>query len=332
MNTEEKHPNDLIDFINTSIKELEEYNRIQKHVKEDPGTGGDEGEENWAKLLRDWLPWHYHVKTKGRILNSKGKTSKQVDVIVLHPSYPKKLLDNNSKLYLSGGVVAAFECKLTLKKEHIENAVKCGIQLKHLVPRKGGTPYRELNSPIIYGLLAHSHSWKGQKSRPIKNVEKHLVNCDRANVKHPREMMDILCVSDLANWNAYKNIHLSSLKNLKISEKRKEKFIKEQRKMLGENGTIHSVYGCYSKEHPAQQKHFTPIGSMLTYLLKRIAWENTDLRNIADHFFYSSLEGCGGGQIRLWSPSILNRETRKQVLLKGNVYEHWNEWKTIDCF
>jgi len=37
----------------SSNKEIEEeYNRIRKRAYEDPGTAGDQGEENWAELLR----------------------------------------------------------------------------------------------------------------------------------------------------------------------------------------------------------------------------------------------------------------------------------------
>jgi len=67
----------------------EEYDRIQKRATEDPETAGDQGEENWATLLRQWLP-----------------------------SYPQILLDK--KLYLAGGVAVAFECKTTLKAAHVK--------------------------------------------------------------------------------------------------------------------------------------------------------------------------------------------------------------------
>src|SRR5262245_8713574 len=33
-----------------------EYKRIYRRSTEDPGTAGDQGEENWADLLRQWLP------------------------------------------------------------------------------------------------------------------------------------------------------------------------------------------------------------------------------------------------------------------------------------
>jgi hypothetical protein len=92
-----------------------------------------------------------------------------VDVLVLSPPYPKHLRDK--KIYLAGGVEAAFECKITLKAEHITTATKNASTIRGLLPERTGTPYKELHSPIIYGLLAHSHSWKGSNSTPIERIE-----------------------------------------------------------------------------------------------------------------------------------------------------------------
>ena len=105
---------DLHDFMRQISAEMSaEYNRIQKRATEDPGNAGDQGEQNWAELLRDWLPRNYEVVTRGRIISQEGATSPQIDVLVLDGTYPKKLLNN--KLYLAVGVAAAFECKVTLK-------------------------------------------------------------------------------------------------------------------------------------------------------------------------------------------------------------------------
>ena len=80
---------DLHDFMSQLTSDIDaEYHRIQKTAKLDPGTAGDEGEENWAKILRDWLPATYHVVTKGQIINNTGELSPQVDVLVLYPTYP----------------------------------------------------------------------------------------------------------------------------------------------------------------------------------------------------------------------------------------------------
>jgi hypothetical protein len=107
---------DLFVFMQEASEKMSaEYQRVHATAASDPGTAGDEGEENWASLLRDWLPTGFEVKTKGRLLSTDGRRSPQVDVIVLRPSYPRKLIDENKKVYLAEGVAAAFECKLTLR-------------------------------------------------------------------------------------------------------------------------------------------------------------------------------------------------------------------------
>ena len=201
---------DIHEFVLRAQSDLQaEYNRIQKRATEDPGTAGDQGEENWATLLRGWLPSYFHVVTKGRILTSSGYTSPQVDVIVLHPSYPKILLDK--KLYLSGGVAAAFECKTTVTASHVRTAVETAATLQRAQPARTGSPYKELHSGLIYGLLAHSHSWKGKNSTPVENINKALMEADLEHVRHPRECLDLIAVSDLSSWHASKMSYLSPL-------------------------------------------------------------------------------------------------------------------------
>ena len=99
----------------------------------------------------------YQVVTKGRILSDGGSAGPQVDVLVLSSAYPKALIDK--KLYLAGGVLAAFECKVTLKAAHIRDLVEHAVSISRLTSRRMGSPFRELNSPIVYGLLAHAHVW-----------------------------------------------------------------------------------------------------------------------------------------------------------------------------
>ena len=53
---------DLAEFMRqVSVEMASEYERIRRRTHEDPGTAGDQGEENWASLLRDWLPRTYEV-------------------------------------------------------------------------------------------------------------------------------------------------------------------------------------------------------------------------------------------------------------------------------
>ena len=72
MSQEKTH--DLHDFLRQTGNDItEEYDRIQKRATEDPGTAGDPGEENWAELLRGWLPSTYKVVPKGRIISQDGQ-------------------------------------------------------------------------------------------------------------------------------------------------------------------------------------------------------------------------------------------------------------------
>lgn len=51
------YPHDLAELMQQVTDTMAtDYNRIRKRSKEDPGTAGDKGEEDWAVLLREWLP------------------------------------------------------------------------------------------------------------------------------------------------------------------------------------------------------------------------------------------------------------------------------------
>ncbi|MBD2094873.1 hypothetical protein H6F90_06860 [Trichocoleus sp. FACHB-591] len=286
---------DLNDFMQSVTTEMScEYNRIRKRATEDPGTAGDQGEENWAELFRNWLPPIYEVVTKGRILSSQGIASPQIDILILHPIYPKQLL--TKKLYLAGGVAAAFECKVTLKAAHICSATKNAVEIRKYLPKRIGTPYKELHSSIIYGLLSHSHSWKGKTSTPVKRINNYLEKADSENVKHPREMLDLVCVADLATWS---------------STKRNPGF---------------TSHVCNAIESQGQTTGFTPIGSLVSYLLYKLAQEEPMVRRLADYLFSTSLPGLGEGKARLWPNDIYSEEVRDRVASGSLSNEIWNEW------
>jgi hypothetical protein len=76
--------------------------------------------------------------------------------------------------------------------------------LRKNLPKKEGVPYVELNSTITFGLFAHSHTWKGEKSTPIENVQTAWWEADLKFVSHPIQCIDFICVADLANWHQVK--------------------------------------------------------------------------------------------------------------------------------
>lgn len=313
--------NDLIDFMNSATREMaEEYDRIQKRATEDSGTAGDQGEENWATLLRNWLPSTFQIVTKGRILSHKGVASPQVDVLVLQPEYPKHLLDK--KLFLAGGVLAAFECKVTLKSKHIEDFIKNSIEIKSHIEARKGTPYKELQSPIIYGLLAHSHSWKDDKSKPLENIKNKLVKADLSFITHPIQMPDIICVADLACWSVSKTVF--------IGPSQFPSHWTQGRKIYGEKGSATSAYIGHTKEIDRQTENFTPIGAMITSLLNKLAWEYPNLRQLARYFTLTNIQGSGQGQMRMWKSEIYSDDIRTKVEAGQLAYcGSWDEWSIV---
>lgn len=303
----EKKDHDLFDFMSQVSAEIaSEYQRIQNRATEDPGTAGDQGEENWAQLLRDWLPPTYSIVTKGRIISHLGDASPQVDVLVLKPSYPHKL--RNKKLYLAAGVAAAFECKTTLRSHHIAEAAAACIEIKKLYSPRSGSPYAELRSPVIYGLLAHSHAWKNS---PELTVDAKLQSASEEFAKHPKEELDLLCVSDLGTWHALAMSHLPHL--------------------VGTNEN--SVSTCFVGSTIAnahQRKGFSPAGSLLNSLMQKLAWEDASMRAIADYYRLVNIAGAGVGTSRPWPFTIYSDEVRYRVLNGGTVSgDVWNEWNLV---
>lgn len=314
----EQKTHDLYDFMRQISAEMSaEYDRIQMRATEDPGTAGDQGEENWAELLRDWLPRSYEVVTKGRIISQEGETSPQIDVLVLKGAYPKRLL--NKKLYLAAGVAAAFECKTTLKASHIGEAMEHCAKIKSLYPSRTGSPYKELHSPLVYGLLAHSHSWKGDNSTPVQNTEKKLHEVDAQYICHPRFQLDLLCVADLAAWTSSKMTFLGPRQMHDWST---------MAPIYGPNGSATSAYVGHTTEEDQQVDLFTPIGVLISHLSQQLAWENPSLRDLADYYRITNISGSGKGYMRMWPSSIYSEEIRSRVeagmLSNGRPWDEWH--------
>lgn len=297
---------DLFDFFKNANNEIsKEYERICRRTIEDPGTAGDQGEANWKRLLEMWLPPYFHVVNKGRIIGDTGETSPQIDLLVLSPEYPKQLID--CKQYLAGGVVAAFECKTTLKREHIKELMIASRKISELAPRENGNPRKDLKRSIYYGLLSHSHEWKQENSNPINNIRRAISQFDHEIIKHPIEMPDLICVSDLRTWSSVKVI-VPAQKNI---EKYKELSVISS---YGENADTHDFY--------------TPVGSMIFSLLEFLSWEYSGLRKLVSYLKNLNLEGVRDGNMRQWSADVLSEKTIR-FINPSNAYGNWNEHNLV---
>jgi hypothetical protein len=250
-----------------------DYRRIRRRSLDDPGTAGDQAEEDWAEIFRKWLPATYPVITKGRILFEDGTSSPQVDVLVLKPSYPLGL--RHEKYILVGGVVAAFECELTLRKEHVDEAFRVGAEIKRKARVETGTPYDELTSSPIYGLLAHSHAFRGQ--HPSWKIHDAVEQLQTKYVKHPREFLDIICVADAATLPMGKHVLIGP--NLDQHEI-------ETLKEVEADSLISTMYVINDED----KNDVHDVGVILTSLIReltfRMAFVDPSIRDWADHLSY----------------------------------------------
>ncbi|BAJ28276.1 MULTISPECIES: DUF6602 domain-containing protein [Kitasatospora] len=307
---------DLMTFFDREAQELtHEYERIRRTHQGDNGTAGDQGEENWATLLRGWLPAGYHVITKGALLSSngslfptvEGKASPQIDIVILPPSYPVGMINKGRKVYLADAVVAAFECKLTLTGADLIKAARNAKTLRSMTRRLQDDPYHFLFGSPIYGVLAHSHTWAGAGSAMDKIDEYLQKGLDEIDLPH--EMLDMACVSDVGTWTAWK---------LPLVGRPGEDWTTVSARI----GRIH-----HSSRKDAEQ--INPLYSMMTTLLRRMAWADPTLRPIASYF--EAVKGGGmGGPERVWDQSIYPKQLREQIRGSRDARQRqWEPWSTV---
>lgn len=269
----------FMDHIQRDVQD--EYERIRRWAVDDPGTAGDQGEETWAAILRRWLPPAYSVVTKGRILSAAGEASRQVDVVVLSPDYPPIL--KNYKYYLAPGVLAAFECKLTLRRSHIIAAVQTGASLKRMLK-----PEFNSYAPPVYGILAHSHNWKRSRLAVTELIDSIRSEAEHEQLTEPVEELDILCVANLGTW---------TLMRVPFLAEKGSQQVNLNTSLMGPS--FHPVTDRI-------QSTERPVGRFLTYLMRRLAGRHPgEFTAIAEYFHKVGLTDFGVGGVRVWEDSSL---------------------------
>jgi hypothetical protein len=289
-----------------------DYDRIRERSRDDPGTAGDQAEEDWAAILRNWLPAVYPVITKGRILFEDGSSSPQIDVLVLKPSYPLGL--RNEKYIFAGGVVAAFECKLTLRRDDVKTAFQTASIIKRKARAQHGTPYDELNSMPIFGLLAHSSSPRGKQ--PSWKLHEIVEKYQTAFAKHPRELLDIICVADTATLPLGKHLLIGN--DLDQDER-------EQLSEVEGVDLISTMYVIHDEERTEVSSTGAILAGLIHDLTFRMAFEDVAIRDWADHLSYLGFYG-GIGRPVFWTGDDLSLKVRLRLNTSGRDTDRWSKW------
>ena len=136
------------------------------------GKCGDVTEKHFLKALAAYLPNRYALNS-AIVIDSKGQTSDQMDVVIYDCQYTPCLLDQHDHKYVPAeAVYAVLEVKPEINAKYLKYAGGKAKSVRRLhrtsipIPHAGGTPYPpKALFPITAGLIAAEISWKDQFGR-----------------------------------------------------------------------------------------------------------------------------------------------------------------------
>jgi hypothetical protein len=139
-----------------------------------PTARGDVSEFNWVEVFDRFLPNRYRVSRGAFVIDSKGKQTSEMDLVV-HDNYfhPELFAAAHRRLIPAESVYAVFEIKQRLNKAHIKEAAKKAGEVRRLyrtnlpITHAGGR-ITEPNDPlrITAGILTGTSTW----SDPLGNI------------------------------------------------------------------------------------------------------------------------------------------------------------------
>lgn len=130
------------------------------------GEKGGASEDVWRTLLRKHLPHRYQVDT-GFVVDSDGKFSEQIDVIIFDRQYSPLVFQlGTRKIFPAESLYAVFEAKQSANRKSIQAAQRKAATVRSL--KRTSLPIRHLDGnqisrdpqPILCGILALESDWK----------------------------------------------------------------------------------------------------------------------------------------------------------------------------
>ncbi len=135
-------------------------------------TIGDDSEANWVRVLREFLPARYGI-AKGHVMDSRGATSHQIDLLVYDSQYTPLLAQTTGgDLFVPAeAVYAVFEVKQEMNKKFMEYAGDKIASVRELhrtsvpITHAGGMYDAKEPIPILGGLLTTRSGWADLEGR-----------------------------------------------------------------------------------------------------------------------------------------------------------------------
>lgn len=128
-------------------------------------TAGGVGEDYWIEIIGRYLPKRYAIQS-GIVIDSTGKTSDQIDIVIFDPQYTPVILAQGSHRYIPAeAVYAVLEAKPRINKTHLTYAGDKAASVRALkrtsvpIQHAGGTYSAKPLFPITAGIVALDAEW-----------------------------------------------------------------------------------------------------------------------------------------------------------------------------
>ena len=163
---------------------------IRKNVKHEP-TKGDGSETVWIKFFEKYLPKRYSV-AKATIIDSTGKTSHAIDVVIYDSQYTPFIFNDDGVKYIPAeSVYAVFEAKQEINKGLLEYGGRKIESVRTLYKTSANVVDKGVSKPplqlftILGGFLCLENGWKSKsisELTPFKNCMEKLNNNQLVNI------------------------------------------------------------------------------------------------------------------------------------------------------
>jgi hypothetical protein len=181
-------PNHLQILYISLQEQLDTNLRIDQKTLIHPVSKGDSTEADWLKALKDHLPHRYQLD-KAFIIDSNGKKSEQIDVVIYDRQYTPVLYNKNEqRLIPAESVYAVFEIKPVLNSPNILYAGKKVASVRKLhrtsaqIVYAGGKYEPRVPFSIIGGILTYKSAWKPELGKTFVNTLQKLDNNSRIDL------------------------------------------------------------------------------------------------------------------------------------------------------
>jgi hypothetical protein len=273
---------------------------------------GHRSESAWGRVFREWLPPTYLIGYRKYLLLETGDTLKtrETDLVVFHPSYPKSLRDRTT--VLASGVAAAFSTKRTLDRAGLEEAITASHLLHRGMKKRAATLRDDVVPSVFYGLLAHSHSWKSQRSEVEKKISailrEHEVN------SRPREGIDLVCIADLNCWSRITTT-ITHAVSQSVQTNQRVAVAPAVNTGLGHSESI---------SEDSKEIVLPPISVLITELLGKLATNDPSSRPIADGLRVTGTSGSGRADMISWPlHEVLDPCVQQHLDSRWDTDEDW---------